>query len=258
MGSVIQTIIEQYGILGVLIALLGLVVYLIWGDRKNNWGSKIDRMCDKVDSVESKIVTVENKLSTRMDSFEDKLANLHSEGRANDRIEAKHQTLSIMKNHWGGKISKTLRYFCDRINADHVFMGSFHNGTTDLRGLHYCKFDILIDEFKDPLHLHENDTDFQPLYKDVNIMAYGELPYKMTHLGATVFNVDETLLELSDTLYRRCKSRDIKSIAFVCVRDCEDCPVGFIGCVNYDGREMNTVELDACAKAIENIYMTNE
>ena len=134
-------------------------------------------------------------------------------------------------------------------------MGAFHNGTVDLRGIHFCKFDILIDEFRDPLRLYETDIDFQSLYKDENILAYGDLPYTLTHVESVVFNLDQdTLLDLSDTLYRRCKSRGIKTIAFAYVRDQQNNPVGFVGCVNFTDDNIDESQLRNCAKEIENIY----
>lgn len=255
MENIVATIIQQYGICGVVLIALVILGYMIWGDRKNDWGTKIDHVLNKIDSVDAKIEKVENQLSNRIDNVEHKIKSIHSENISNDRQEAREQSLMIMSTGYGGKLSKSLKHYCKSINCDHVFLGAFHNGTVDLRGIHFCKFDILIDEFKDPLHLHENDVDFQTLYKDENILAYGDLPYNLTHVDAAIISLsDETLLDLSDTLYRRCKSRDIKSIGLSCVRDNQGNPVGFVGCVNYTDEKMDEVQLRNCAKEIENIY----
>lgn len=257
MEGIVNTLLQQYGIYGILLIMMIILGYLIYGDRKNNWGSKIDHISNKIEGMDSKIEWIETKLSDRMDTVEQKLVTVHSDIKVEERNIARDQSINVMNNGQGGKLSKILRYYCSRINCDHIFMGSFHNGTTDLRGLHYCKFDILIDEFINPLKLHDNDTDFQPLYKDENVIAYGDLPYKMTHVDAVILNIDkdaETLLDLSDTIYRRCKSRDIKSIGFICIHDSEGYVSGFIGCVTYDDKEMNIDDLKACAHEIENIY----
>lgn len=264
MAQIIGTIIQQYGALGIIILFLAGVVYFILEDRKNNWGGKLKTLCDKMDNLDIKIGLVEDKLSARMDIVESKVDNLPEDSKNLMQAAAKQQTVNLMSsNSLGGKISKVLKSFCHRINCDHIFLGSFHNGTTDLRGLHYCKFDILIDEFANPLNLQPNDIDFQPLYKDENIMAYGDLPYKMIHMDSIIINVDDennTLFNLSDTMYRRCKSRDIKSIGFAVIRDIEDYPIGFIGCVSYVNcaQGMNDTELRECAHEIENIYNIHE
>lgn len=258
MGEVVNTILQQYGMVGILIVLIACLSYLIYGDRKNNWGQKIDNLGAKIDNMESKIDWVETRMSARVSAVEDKITNSHEIAAASEHEEAKKQTLNIMSTGQGGKLSKILRYYCKRINCNHIFLGGFHNGTTDLRGLHYCKFDILIDEFADPLHIHPNDTDFQPLYKDENVIAYGDLPYKLTHVDSTVFDVeDPTFFEMSDTLYRRCKSRDIKKIGFAIIRDNDGFPTGFIGCISFDDQEMLQEDMKACAHEIENIYSNN-
>lgn len=252
MENIVANIIQQYGIYGVLLIALVILGYMIWGDRKNDWGTKIDHVLNKIDSVDAKIERVENQLSNRIDKVE---KNMQSNTIEQDRIEAKEQSLMVLSTGYGGKLSKTLKYYCKTINCDHVFLGAFHNGTVDLRGIHFCKFDILVDEFKDPLHLNENDVDFQTLYKDENILAYGDLPYAMSQVDSAIINLgDDTLLELSDTLYRRCKSRGIKSLGLSCVRDEQNNPVGFVGCISFTDKNMDEAQLRNCSKEIENIY----
>ena len=255
--NIINTILQQYGIYGLLIITLAMIIYMIWGDRKNNWGVKIDTIADRVESVGSRLELTESKLANRIENIEQKLVSSHMIAKENENYLTKVQTTNVISKGYGGKLSKVLREYCSKINCDHICMGVFHNGTTDLRGIHYCKFDVLIDEYKNPLKLHPNDTDFQPYYKDENVMAYGDLPYNMTHVDAAVLNVDDpdhTLFELSDTLYRRCKSRDVKQIGFACVRDKEGYIAGFVGCVSYTDSPVNTELFKMCAKEIENIY----
>lgn len=252
MEDIVTVIIQQYGIYGVLLVALAMLGYLIWGDRKNNWGTKIDSVLNKIEGVEIKMEYVKNQLSSRIEHIEN---NIQSGSISNERQEAKEQSLTIISTGYGGKLAKSLKHYCRAINCDHIFLGAFHNGTVDLRGIHFCKFDILIDEFRDPLRLYETDVDFQSLYKDENILAYGDLPYALTHVESAVFNLDQdTLLDLSDTLYRRCKSRGVKTIAFACVRDQQNNPVGFVGCVNFTDDNIDESQLRNCVKEIENIY----
>lgn len=255
MENLFGTIIDKFGIFGVLGVILCALVYLIYNDRKNNWGAKIDILGGKIDCLNTKIDMVETKVTDRVESCENKIAGLHKVNKEKDQIDAKKQTHNAMTKCYGGRLSRILKNACQYINCNHVFLGEFHNGTTDLRGIHYCKFDIVIDEFENPLHLCENDVDFQPLYKDENIIAYGDLPYKLSHIDSAVLSVDDELLELSDTLYRRCKSRDIKYIGFAGVRDKDGFLIGFVGCVSFDADKiMNKDRLKDCATEIENIY----
>lgn len=257
MSDLFNSIFQNYGIYGILLILLGVLVYMVWDLKKKGWLPKIEILGKKIDNVESKIDLVEEKISNRVDLIEEKISKKRTEHTEAIKEAAREQTLSAITQGQGGRLSKTLRSYCKDVNCDHIFLGGFHNGTLDLRGLHYCKFDILIDEFLDPLHLQDNDTDFRPLYKDENVIAYGDLPYLLTHVNAAVFykgKDSETLFDLSDIIYRRIKSRDVKSFGITCIKDQNNRPFGFIGCVNYDDKHINDNELIKCAQEIENIY----
>ena len=260
MENIIQTLLQNYGIYGILVILVAVLGYLIWGDRKNNWGCKIDKLDGKMDNLDSKIDIVKDKLNVRIDGVEEKIGSIQGDIQTSNENEKKQvgiKTINIMETGFGGQLSKILKQYCSKIGCDHIYMGSFHNGTADIRGIHYCKFDILLDEFRDPLHLNNNDIDFQPLYKDENIVAYGDLPYKITHIDSVVIPVeddDNTLLNLSDTLYRRCKSRDITYIGFSIVHDDNGMPVGFIGCVSYTDEKPSKTKLLLCVHEIEELY----
>lgn len=259
MENAVDILLNQYGIYGIILILITAFIYLIFNDRKNGWGNKIDFIGDKIENINNKIEWVEEKLTEKIDTIERKVMTTQKELKNKELQEARVQSFNIMHDRHGGKLSKILRQYCQKINCDHVFMGLFHNGVTDLRGLHYCKFDIIIDEFSDPLKLHLNDTDFQPLYKDENIIAYGDLPYQMTHIDTAIFDLkSKKLLNLSDTLYRRCKSRDIKYIGFAGLRDKNGYVIGFIGCVSYTDEKPIEQNLLLCAHEIENIYINNE
>lgn len=259
MENIINTILSQYGVCGLLIITFVAMIYLIICDRKNNWGNKIDLINDKLESMDSKIEWVEEKMSDKISVMEEKIISTHISIRQEEKKEAKKQTINVMGTGQGGQLSRVLRSYCCEIGCDHIFMGLFHNGTTDLRGLHYCKFDVIIDEFSDPLKLHCNDIDFQPLYKDENVIAYGDLPYMMVHVGSTIFDLEQNdLFELSDTLYRRCKSRDVKKLGLACLYDDDECTIGFVGCVSYTDHPLDLSKLKLCARDIEKIYNDDE
>ncbi len=257
MTEIIKTIIEQYGIYGLLLIAIVVLGYMIWGDRKNNWGKKIDNVCTKIDSLDTKIESVETTLDRRIDIIEVKVSDAIKNTKKEDLDVVRTQSHEIISTRQGGKLSKLLRSYCDRVNCDHIFLGSFHNGTADLRGIHYCKFDIILDEFRDPMHLEDNDCEFSSLYKDENVIIYGDLPHSIARVGAAVLNVNDknnTLLDMSDVIYRRCVGRGVKSIGFSAVSDKDDNIIGFVGCITYKDKSINLEELKSCSQAVEYIY----
>jgi len=261
MTEIALAILQTYGWIGLAFLVIAAVVYLVWNDKRNNWGSKIDSINDKLENFDTKIDLVRQGLSSRMDDVESRLIQANKDIRQEVKAETAVQTINIMKSGRAGKLSKILKNYCKELQCDHIFLGGFHNGTMDLRGLHYCKFDVLIDEFLDPLHLHKNDVEFCPLYKDENIIAYGDLPYALTHIDCLILPVDDeknTLLELSDALYRRCKGRDIKIGALAIIKSADGLIVGFIGCVNYSKKIINEKIFLNCAREVEGIYNDNE
>lgn len=265
MENFASTIIQTYGIFGVIILLIGGGIYFIWKDHRNNWGAKIDSLKGELkgdmktiqgsmDNVDRKVDLINEKLTHRMDKIEHKI-DVDSNSYQEHIKVTKEQTTGMMLKGMGGEMSSALKKACHEADCDHIFLGSFHNGTADLRGIHYCKFDIMIDEFRDPLHLRKTDIEFRPLYKDENILAYGDLPYAVVHAGKYKFNIEnKELLELSDTLYRRCIGREVKQLALCVLYDKEGLPMGFIGAVSYIKREIDVKTLELCAREIENIY----
>ena len=267
MGNLANTIVQTYGLLGILILLLAGVCYLIWGDRKNNWGSQITTLEGKHGNTERRMDLVEGRLDNMQDDMQKDLNDMRNDlHRIEQKIDAgndydekinyvKEQSTGIMIKGIGGKLSAILKNACQNADCDHIFLGSFHNGVTDLRGIHYCKFDVVIDEYRDPLHLRKTDVDFSTLYKDENVLAYGDLPPTMARVGGHLFDLEnQELFDLNDTLYRRCKSRDIKQLAFYIIKDKAGLPMGFVGAVSYIKREIKLSALAGCAHEIENIY----
>lgn len=263
MSNLANTIVEQFGLYGILLIAISILGYLIWGDRKNNWGQKIKNLEENVNYMGNQLEKIQDSLDKKTDKLESNIYHLEDNIKhlirehSNPGIkEVRIETNNIMTSGKGGKISKILREYCSKINCDHIFLGSFHNSITDLRGIHYCKFDIIIDEYRDPLRLHPNDNDFRLLYKDENIMTYGDLPYACAKTNGVIIKVDDdqhTLLELSNTVYRRCSGREIKYIGFVPIKNESDDIIGFIGCISYSGEPVES-ELKNCSKLVELIY----
>lgn len=258
MSEVIVSIISTYGIWGLILLLVAGVAYLVWKERQNNWGGQIEKLGDKMDLMEDRIELIQDNVNSRIAEVEERVINVNKNIRNEAKNEAKTQSIKMMTRGQSGRLSRILREYCHYINCDHIFIGGFHNGTIDLRGVHFCKFDILIDEFFDPKNLQPQDEDFQPLYKDANIITYGDLSQKISHLEEPLILSIDNLYDLSDTLYRRCKGRDIKSLAFLGIRDEDGVIFGFIGCVNYDDKKFNDIFIEKCAREIEGVYREDD
>ena len=143
-----------------------------------------------------------------------------------------------------------------KMNAHHVFLGSFHNGTTSLSGIPYCKFDIIAENYSPDVV--ERDIEYAFIYKDADILRHNKLPITLLNESMVhyVINEDGTskLSEADDIIYRRMVGRDIKQLAIHITRDGEGKPSGFVGCTRYDYEKIDTAELALCAKELEIIY----
>lgn len=160
----------------------------------------------------------------------------------------------------GPQIHKTLNTFRTRINADHIFIGSFHNGNESLTGIPYYKFDIIAEKFK--TNKVERDIEFAFMYKDADLLRHDLLPTKVVQEGCVYYTIDEDgnseLADVDDIIYRRMVGRDIKQLAVSLLRDPSGTPSGFVGCVKYDYDPIDVKELQECGSELENVYSINE
>lgn len=219
----------------------------------------INNKFDRTDEELEHLAVGINRVDERVDEMEDKMHRCYEESRNHELQEAKKQTNRVLLKSKGGLLTKSLRRWCNVMNADHVYLAQFHNGTTDLRGIHFVKFDIITDEFADPLHLAEGDREFTPLYRNQYIVTYGDIAYTMCHVPAAVFDVDsEEFLDQSDALYRRMKAIGINQAGFAMIRD-NDCePIGWLGAVSFGDKKIDCDSLEKAAREVENIFNTTD
>ena len=218
---------------------------------------KIDRIDDKVDRLEininnasNRLTVVENKLNNQPQAFINHFNKLQQE-----REEA-HNKMILDQMRLGPELHKILAEYKIKMNATHIFLGSFHNGTTSVSGIPYCKFDLIAEKFS-PDEV-ERDIEYAFIYKDADIIRHNKLP--MALLDNTmvhyIINPDKSseLAEIDDVIYRRMVGRDIKQLSIHITRDEKGRPSGFVGCTRYDYEEIDLSELKACAKELELIY----
>ena len=155
----------------------------------------------------------------------------------------------------GDKIHDTLVDYTKSINCQHIFVGSFHNGSKSLTGVPYLKLDI-IREVYHPTDINELDHDFAPVYKDCDLTLLGKLPKMLVQNKLLYFKVtdyDSEMLKYDQIIARRMIGLGIKQIA-VHVTTENNKPSGFVGCVRFDDNEMDMDNLKMCVKELEIIH----
>lgn len=270
----IVTLVTELGSFGLLLGLAGFIIYNYIKNNGNN-SSKKDDGNTKKDIDELKCLITESNaeikgslkgLDNRISNLEIKVAN--SVSTLNKRIDYinvgddKHSHTKQFADRLklGPQLHKSLNNFRARINADHIFIGSFHNGNQSLTGIPYYKFDIIAERFR-PDKVYR-DLEFAPMYKDADLLRHDMLPSEVVQ-NTTVhylINQDGTsnLSEIDDIIYRRMLGRDIKQLAVSLLRDPDGTPSGFVGCVRYDYEKIDLAELRECGVELEQIYASND
>ena len=267
----IVTLITELGSFGLLLGLAGFIIY---NYIKNSNLSKTD-----IVNLENLAKTVENNyksLNLSLTSIETKVDNLKSNTESeikeiyenineikqstNIDIKISHTKQFSDRLKLGPQWHKALNRFRSRINADHIFIGSFHNGNESLTGIPYYKFDIIAERFRPDKVVR--DLEFAFMYKDADLLRHDTLPAEVVQNTTVHYVIDENgnspLSDIDDIIYRRMIGRDIKQLAVSLLRDPSGTPSGFVGCVRYDYENINLVELRECGIELEQIYASND
>jgi hypothetical protein len=231
-------------------------------DRKDLLVKSIDTITARMDHTDAELERIDEAIhvvDNRVDTMEDKMHKCYAESKNADLVEAKKQTSRVLMKSKGGMLTKSLRRWCNVMGADHVYIAQFHNGTTDLRGIHFVKFDVITDEFADPLHLAKGDVELTPLYRNQYIVAYGDIAYTMCHIPAAVFDVNsEEFLNQSDALYRRMNTIGANQTGFAMIRDNDGEPIGWLGALAFGDKKIDCDSLEKAAREVENIFNTTD
>ena len=250
-------LVTELGSFGLLLCLAGLIIY---NHVKNNPNPAKDKEEFKkmFDNCINDIKTSINTINTRVDGLE-KLVNAKAHTPAvNDKLSHPKQFLDRLK--LGPQLHKTLNIYRTRVNADHIFIGSFHNGNESITGIPYYKFDIIAERFK--TEKVERDIEFAFMYKDADLLRHDMLPQEVVQSGIVHYIIAEdgssNLSVIDNIIYRRMIGRDIKQLAISLLRDPSGTPSGFVGCVRYDYEDIDLQELKDCGTELENVYAINE
>lgn len=282
MNDILAEIIREWGILGAVVFGIG---WLIWDNKKTSKSRKADSSSieknfkilethitdqvglveKKIDLVDHKVDCVEENLHEKINTLADRVDNIPVANveamykrKGDDEVAHVKQIEDLML--LGGKLHETMKKYTRLINTDHIFIGSFHNGNSNLSGIPFCKFDIISECYGDKKVKH--DHEFAPVYKDSDILRYGSLFSVIFQSGHILFKVDphgqNDLAQYEDIIWRRMAGLGIKQMAVKVLKDPDNVPSGFVGCVRYDDKEMNMDMLVQCGTELEHIYSVNK
>ena len=266
MGDIVK-VVTELGSFGLLLALAGWIVYNYIKEGPKS-SKSIDFKAEIKSEVKEVISESVSDLKKSINSINERVSGLER----NINSLTPTQTLDIATSRpshpkqfldrlkLGPQLHKTLNTFRTRINADHIFIGSFHNGNESITGIPYYKFDIIAERFR-PDKV-DRDIEFAFMYKDADLLRHDLLPSEVVQRGVVHYIIDENgksvLEDIDDIIYRRMIGRDIKQLAISLLRDPEGTPSGFVGCVRYDYEEIDLHELKDCGIELENVYAINE
>ena len=280
MEGVLVEIISQFGVLGLVLA--GIIYLIVDGlktkkqnkekyeaekakskaqldqvidEIEHHVDKRIDAVNDRIDIVNTKVDTQYAILNKRIDAGPDVFINkIEEKKEEEDRI---HFNKILEQFSTAPKLHRILKLYRERIGCDHIFLGTFHNGSTSISGIPYCKFDIIAEKFK-PGHNSTDLREYTSIYKNSDVIVHDNLPVVISQEDYVYFKIDPNgnseLEEVDDILYRRCLKYGIKQFAANLLRDDNLNPVGFVGCVDFDYDDLNFQELNNCAKELEEIY----
>ena len=272
MEGIVIELLSQFGILGLLLAgVAWIIVDSIKTKKKNLVSSKkldesitkleghVDKKIDdvniRIDLVNTKVDTQYDLLNKRIDAGPDVFMGKMEAKKEKDDKE--HFDKILEQFSQAPKLHRILKLYRERIGCDHIFMGTFHNGSTSISGIPYCKFDIIAEKFK-PGKNNVDLREYTVIYKNSDILVHDNLPLVISQEDYIYFKINEDgsseLEEVDDILYRRCVKYGIKQFAANLLRDENMNPVGFVGCVDFDYDNLNFQELNNCAKELEEIY----
>lgn len=264
----IVTLVTELGSFGLLLGLAGFIVYSYIKNQSNIKNSNNDDIKElkqmlkdntaeikkSIDAVNTRVDVLETNVSSNINSVNARIQILENGG----KVSHPKQFLDRLK--LGPQLHKTLNMFKERINSDHIFIGSFHNGNESITGVPYYKFDIIAERFR-PDKV-DRDVEFAHMYKDADLLRHDLLPSEVVQRGIVHYIIDKDgkseLADIDDIIYRRMIGRDIKQLAISLLRDPNGTPSGFVGCVRYDYDTIDLHELKDCGAELENIYAVNE
>lgn len=278
MNEIVSQFITEWGTFGAVLLGIGYLIYDNWKTNKTRKSNKdetvsivksldgkLDNLNDRIDIIDTKVDDFKVQVNTRFKLMDDKIAELpnaqinkmESDNESKKQVHLK-QLDDLMK--LGPKLHRIIHSANNSVGSDHIFVGSFHNGNSNLTGIPYYKFDIIAERFS-PIKV-ARDTEFAHMYKDADILRFDTLPTLLVQHGTVHFEVPSEgevgLAEFDDIIWRRMRGRGIRQIALCLTRDSKGTPSGFVGVVKYNMDKLKLEYLEQCARELEDIYKEAE
>lgn len=278
MNELVSQFITEWGTFGAVLLGIGYLIYDNWKTNKTRKSNKdetfsivksldgkLDNLNDRIDIIDTKVDDFKTQVNTRFKLMDDKIVELPNaqiskmeSDNANKKQVHLKQLDDLMK--LGPKLHRIIQSTNNTVGSDHIFVGSFHNGNSNLTGIPYYKFDIIAERFS-PIKV-ARDTEFAHMYKDADILRFDTLPTLLEQHGTVHFEVPEEgevgLAEFDDIIWRRMRGRGIRQIALCLTRDSKGTPSGFVGVVKYNMDKLKLEYLEQCARELEDIYKEAE
>ena len=297
MDQVISEILSKWGVFGLVVVLVGYIIIdtykkyklmsqttkpnqdmciggckqgdLIYDslkDIKESISTKFDGVSASIDAINIKVECLDEKFESKIEVIDNKLQKIPHQSvqklvenqAKKDKEHLKHME-DVLK--LGPKMYNILDEYINKINTNHIFIGSFHNGISSLSGIPYCKFDIVTERFNKHDIVAE-DHEFAPVYKDADLLRFGKLPMALASQECLYFSIDENnnseLFNYDDIIVRRMIGMGIKQICLHILKDSTGMISGFLGAVRYDYKDMSIEEMKKCSAELECVYHAAE
>lgn len=272
MNEIVLELISQFGISGVILALVGYIAYNGYKSNLRREAGEdnpsiirklVEQVNDKLDSFEIRENNFEKKimgqveqsmsdrvnLRNRLDDLEKVLNELKNPNPAD--VEARN--VAILSKRYP-MIHKILGNSMDDIGCDHIAIGHVHNGSKGITGIPFIKCTIVAERY-DPIKNPE-DVELGAKYKGEDLMRHDLLPAAVMQHDYVHFDVYEgaPLSEVDSVSYQRCLKRGIKELAFHSLKSHEGLIFGFVVCYSFKGGELNAAEIKQTVTLLEEVY----
>lgn len=266
----IASLVTEVGSFGVLLALAGFIIYNHFktdtkkdnalNELKSTLESNTAEIKGSIKGLDNRISNLERNVTNDMSLINKRMDEIECDNNNKTIDKHPHTKQFVDRLKLGPQLHKSLNNFRSRINVDHIFIGSFHNGNQSLTGIPYYKFDIIAERFRPDKVTR--DLEFAFMYKDADLLRHDLLPQEVVQNTTVHYIIEKdgssVLSEIDDIIYRRMVGRDIKQLAISLLRDPDGTPSGFVGGVRYDYEEIDLSELRECGMELEQIYATND
>lgn len=263
MNEIINEVIVQWGLTGLLMLAAG---YIIWDNYKANkkykkelekqFQEKLQSAATTSDinstltSIQTKIEILDSNHQDFVDSINERLTDI--EDKLNGGSDENKRLEAIMKI--SPAIYNLIRSHIEDCGADHIGVALLHNGSYNVCGVPFLKFDIVAEKFF-PLR-NPQDAELAPLYKNEDIMLHNQLPAAVVQNPRVIFDIDVhcRLEQIDTTLYRKVLARGIKQLVIEEFTDLHNAANGFVFAYTFKEEGINVDEFSSLVNNIQEIY----